>query len=92
MRRLLGVAFAATMLSLPAVAEDGSLGKALVGEEIDVSYEASRARLVAEGYQQVSQVNGSALHLKALDPQGSAVVLTLSPHTGEIDQTVSVDE
>jgi hypothetical protein len=85
MRSLLGLAVAATMLSLPVIAEEGSYGGSLVGQEIDVSYEASRARLVAEGYDQVSQVNGSALHLKAIDPQGAAVRLTVNPQSGEID-------
>lgn len=86
MRTLAVVALAATMLSLPAVAEDGGAGT-FVGQEVDVSFAASKARLKAEGYRGVKQVDGDALYLSAFDPQGSEVLLTISPQTGEIDTT-----
>jgi len=85
MRTLFMVPVAAAMLSLPAFAEDEPYRGALVGQEIDVSYEASRARLVAVGYDQVAPLNGDALHLSAVDPQGQEVVLSVNPQTGEIE-------
>ncbi len=81
---MLMVSVAAAMLSVPAVAEEGSYRGAFVGQEVDVSYEASRARLVAVGYDQVGMLNGDALHLTAVDPQGQEVVLSVNPQTGEI--------
>lgn len=88
MSKLLMVALAGTMLSLPAVAEEGSFDAVQVtfaGYETDVSYGASRARLTGQGYHQIRQTNGSPLHLSAFDPQGSEVLLTVDPQTGEID-------
>lgn len=84
MRTLAVVAVAVTMLSLPAVAEDGRAGT-FVGNEVDVSFAASRARLMSEGYRNVKRVNGDALHLSAFDPEGSEVLLTMDPQSGEID-------
>jgi hypothetical protein len=83
MRNVLMISVAATMLSLPALAEDGS-AFAYAGHEIDVSYEVSRSRLRAAGYSQVGQASADGLRLKAVDPQGQEVQLAVSPQTGEI--------
>ena len=94
MRTLVTVTVAATMLNLPAFAEneaDLQGAGSFVGREVDVSFEASRLRLEAHGYRNVKRVNGDALHLAAFDPQGSEVLLTVSPQSGEIDSTVYVN-
>lgn len=86
MRKFLAVAVAAMALSLPAVAEtDGA--DPFLGEEIDVSFEASQTRLISDNYRNVTMLNGNALQLLALDPQDSQVQLTISPLSGEIDSS-----
>jgi hypothetical protein len=83
MRILLLVAVAA-IVALPAVAEDAD-GSTLmfVGQEVDTSFEASRSRLIAQGYSEIEMENGSAYHLKAHDPEGTEVLLAIDPRSGE---------
>lgn len=95
MYRWAGFALAMSMLTSPAAAEVAApLGangfsnggvSAWVGEEVDVSYEATRARLIAAGYRDLEPVNGDALKLKAHDPADSEVLLSINPRTGEVD-------
>jgi len=83
MRILLPVAIAA-MVALPAVAEDADVGAPMfVGQEIDTSFETSRSRLTAQGYSEIEMENGSPYHLTARDPEGSEVLLTIDPQSGE---------
>ena len=84
MRAQLAIAIAATIFSLPAVAEDGQVGGFLfAGPEVDTSFEASRSRLVAQGYHEVEMIDGSPYHLVVLDQVGSEVLLSIDPQTGE---------
>jgi len=96
MYRWAGFALAVSMITLPAAAEvtaplGGANGvsnggvSAWGGDEVDVSYEATRARLIAAGYRDVERVNGDALKLKAHDPADSEVLLSINPRTGEVD-------
>jgi hypothetical protein len=55
------------------------------GDEVDVSYEASRARLIAAGYRDVERVNGDPLKLRAYDPNDAEVLLSIDPQSGEFD-------
>jgi len=96
MYRWVGFALAASMLTFSVAAEEtASLGSAngfsnasvnaWGGEEVEVSYEASRARLIAAGYREVVQMNGDALKLTAFDPKGAEGLLSINPQTGEVD-------
>ncbi|MEM7024917.1 MAG: hypothetical protein AAF637_20405 [Pseudomonadota bacterium] len=98
MFRILGLALIASLVSSPVLAEEENglaNGRPSVGvwggEEVDVSYEASRARLHAAGYSDVQQVDGDALRLKALDRQGTPVLLSINPQDGEIESAAHVN-
>lgn len=101
MRTFVVVAIAAMAASMPAVAEgpsvrasqdvggyggDSSYGIYLA-QEVDLSFEASRARLVAVGYTDVRRMKDAALYLWAFDSEGSEVLLVVNPQNGEIDET-----
>jgi len=103
MYRWAGFFLAASILTFPVAAEEAvPLGGAngfsnggvssWSGEEIDVSYEATRVRLIAAGYREVEQVNGDALKLKAYDPKDGQVLLSIDPQTGEVDTAEPVVE
>ena len=80
------VAIAAMTLSLPVAAEYSGLN-APAGQEIDVSFEVSKARLMSEGYSSIRMNNGDPLQLLAFNTEGSEVFVTISSQTGEISGT-----
>ena len=80
------VAIAAMTLSLPVVAEHSGLN-APAGQEIDVSFEVSKARLMSEGYSSIRMNNGDPLRLLAFNTEGSEVFVTISSQTGAISST-----
>ncbi|MEQ9814888.1 MAG: hypothetical protein RLO50_19080 [Azospirillaceae bacterium] len=81
MKILLAIAAASAFLSISAVAEDGS-GDVYLGSETDVSFEISRDRLAAAGYNSARMVNGNPLFLSAFDMDGSEVELSVNPVDG----------
>lgn len=80
------VAIAATMLSLSVAAEHSGVDSS-VGKEVDVSFEVSKARLIAEGYHSIRMQNGDPQRLLAFNTEGSEVLVTISSQTGEISST-----
>lgn len=79
------VAIAAATIAMPAIAEDESDAYRLgSGVEADTSYEASRMRLMANGYRDVRMVEGDAMRVSAYDREGSEALLRINPQDGEI--------
>jgi len=79
------VAVAAATIAMPAIAEDESDAYRLVsGVDADTSFEATRMRLLANGYRDVRMVEGDAMRLSAYDREGSEVLLKINPQDGEI--------
>jgi hypothetical protein len=85
MRTFLLAAITTTVLILPAAAEVAEVRPFLfASQEVDTSFEASRARLEAQGYSEIEMIDGSAYRLGALDRDGAEVRLTINPQNGEV--------
>lgn len=81
-RIVVAIAIAAAMQIMPAAAENEH---GIAGEEIDTSFEASQTRLTGDGYSEIKMVNNDPYRLAAYDREGSEVLLTINPQSGEID-------